>query len=64
MPKMKTHSGAAKRFQKTKNGFKCRRANRGHNTGKKSGGLKRSLHAMGSVAKVDVPMMEKLLGFL
>lgn len=61
MPKMKTHSGAAKRFKRTKNGFKFRQANHGHNTGKKTGKLKRALHAMGEVAKVDIRMMERLL---
>ena len=46
MPKMKTHSGAKKRFKKLKSGlFKFTRAGRRHLLTKKSAGRKRSLRA-------------------
>jgi large subunit ribosomal protein L35 len=46
MPKLKTKSGAAKRFKKTGSGtFKFRRANRSHILTKKSSKRKRHLKA-------------------
>ncbi len=46
MPKLKTKSGAAKRFKKTGSGtFKFRRANRSHILTKKSSKRKRHLRA-------------------
>ncbi|MCY0963678.1 50S ribosomal protein L35 [Parathalassolituus penaei] len=47
MPKIKTKSGAAKRFKKTANGFKHRKAFRSHILTKKS--TKRKRHLRGSV---------------
>ena len=61
MPKQKTHKGAAKRLRATKNGFKFRRAKRGHNTSKATSKLKRHRQALGAVHKSDVSMMERLL---
>jgi len=44
MPKMKSHSGAKKRFKKTANGkVKRKKANKGHLLTKKSGKRKRQL---------------------
>lgn len=44
MPKMKTHSGAKKRFKKTANGkIKRKKANKGHLLTKKSPKRKRQL---------------------
>ncbi len=43
MPKLKTHKGAAKRFNQTKGGIKVRRANRAHILTKRSTGVKRRL---------------------
>jgi len=43
MPKLKTHSGAAKRFKKTKGGLKRRRAFRNHILSKKTTKQKRHL---------------------
>lgn len=43
MPKLKSHSGAAKRFKKTKGGLKRRRAFRNHILSKKTTKQKRHL---------------------
>lgn len=44
MPKMKSHSGAKKRFKKTGNGkIKRKKANKGHLLTKKTGKRKRQL---------------------
>jgi large subunit ribosomal protein L35 len=43
MPKLKSHSGAAKRFKKTKGGLKRRRAFRNHILSKKTTKQKRRL---------------------
>ena len=54
MPKMKSSSGAAKRFKKTANGYKHRQSHRSHILTKKSTKRKRQLRAMQDVAKSDV----------
>ena len=55
MPKMKTHSGTAKRFRLTGTGkVMRRRANRGHLFEKKSSRLTRRLYKEVPVAKSDV----------
>ncbi len=59
MPKMKTHSGAAKRFRvrkKAKKGskVKCRSSNRGHNFGAENRSTKRRRKSPGkSLAPAD-----------
>ncbi|ALB01832.1 50S ribosomal protein L35 [Francisella persica ATCC VR-331] len=54
MPKLKTKSGAAKRFKKTGNGgFKHRCANRAHINTKMTTKRKRHLRGMSQVAKVN-----------
>ncbi|MEM1243440.1 MAG: 50S ribosomal protein L35 [Pseudomonadota bacterium] len=45
MPKLKTNKGAAKRFKKSKNGYKYRRAYRNHILTKKTSKRKRQLRA-------------------
>lgn len=45
MPKLKTKSGAKKRFIRTKNGYKYRRANRNHILSKHSMNKKRARRA-------------------
>ena len=62
MPKLKSHKGAAKRFNKTKGGIKVRRANRAHILTKRSTSAKRRLRVEGGyVAKSDERAAERLL---
>ena len=63
MPKMKTHSGAAKRFKVTGSGkILRRRANRNHLFEHKSSRVKRRLAGEVAIAKNDVREVKKLLG--
>lgn len=62
MPKMKTHSGAKKRFKKTKKGkIKRSHAFTSHILTKKSAKRKRNLRKMGLVSKSDEKRVLKLL---
>lgn len=62
MPKMKTHSGAKKRFKKTKNGLiKYSESNRRHLLTKKSSKRKRHLRKAAYIAAVDVKHLKHLL---
>jgi len=63
MPKMKTHSGAAKRFRLTGSGkVMRRRANRNHLLEHKSTKRTRRLSSDQVVAASDVRKIKKLLG--
>ncbi|MDX6649380.1 MAG: large subunit ribosomal protein [Solirubrobacteraceae bacterium] len=63
MPKMKTHSGAKKRFRKTAKGkLIARHAFSSHILEKKSPKRKRHLADPLVVAKADRPRVRKLLG--
>jgi large subunit ribosomal protein L35 len=63
MPKMKTHSGAAKRFKLTSTGKVMRlRANRQHLFEHKSSRVTRRLAGEVEVAKSDVRAIKRLLG--
>ena len=63
MPKMKTHSGAAKRFRITGTGkVMRRRANRQHLFEHKSSRVTRRLYDEVPVAPADVRAIKKLLG--
>ena len=62
MPKMKTQSGAAKRFRKTAKGYKHRQSFRNHILTKKSTKRKRHLRNMKDVAPADEPLIKRLLG--
>ena len=63
MPKMKTHSGAAKRFRLTGTGkVMRRRANRGHLFEHKSSRVTRRLAGEVPVAHSDLKEIKKLLG--
>jgi large subunit ribosomal protein L35 len=63
MPKMKTHSGANKRFRLTGSGkIMRRRANRGHLLEHKSSRRTRRLAKDVPVASGDVREIKKLLG--
>lgn len=61
MPKLKTDSGAAKRFRRTKTGYKHRQANRNHILTKKAQGRKRQLRGLAGVADADVPALNRQL---
>ena len=63
MPKMKTGSGAKKRFKVTGTGKISRRhAMQSHNLEHKSAKRKRAFGKDYVVAKVDAPRLKKLLG--
>jgi large subunit ribosomal protein L35 len=63
MPKMKSHSGAKKRFKKTGTGkLKARHAFSSHILEKKSAKRKRSFRLDRDVAKADRKVVTKLLG--
>jgi large subunit ribosomal protein L35 len=63
MPKMKTHSGTAKRFKLTGSGkVMRRRANRNHLFEHKSSRVTRRLSGEAELAPADVRAIKKLLG--
>lgn len=62
MSKLKTNSGAAKRFKRTANGFKHRNAFRNHILTKKSTKRKRQLRGASQVEACDHYSVERLLG--
>ncbi len=63
MPKMKTHSGAAKRFKKTGSGRLRRgKANRNHMLEKKSSKHKARFLGDTDVAPADAKNIDKMLG--
>lgn len=63
MPKMKNHSGSAKRFKASKSGFKCAQAYRRHILTKKTTKRKRQLRKAASIHPSDVPMIARLLPY-
>jgi large subunit ribosomal protein L35 len=63
MPKMKTHSGAKKRFKLTASGkVRGRHAFTSHILEKKSPKRKRTLAAPAELAAHDVPRVKRMLG--
>ena len=65
MPKMKTHSGSAKRFSLTGTGkLKRNKANKQHILTKKRTKLKRHLRQSDLVSAHDVPRVRRLLPYL
>ena len=63
MPKMKSHSGAKKRFKLSAGGKLLRRhAMRSHNLGKKSPKRKRSFRKPREISGHDAPRVKTLLG--
>lgn len=63
MPKMKTHSGAAKRFKKTGSGKLVRgQAGMNHILEKMPSKRTRKLAGRVTVAKGDAPRIERMLG--
>ncbi len=64
MPKLKTHSGAAKRFKKTASG----RVKRGHARTRhiltsKSAKVKRKLDITGMVSDADAPKIKRMIPY-
>jgi large subunit ribosomal protein L35 len=65
MPKMKTNSGAAKRFRRTASGgFKRAQSHRRHILTKKSTKRKGHLRAGLMVHKADVNMLKRMLPYV
>ena len=63
MPKMKTHSGAKKRFRKTAKGkIRGRRAYSSHILEKKSPKRKRAFKRPVEISEKDAPRIRQLLG--
>ena len=63
MPKMKTHTGAAKRFRLTGTGkIMRRRANRAHYNEHKSSRITRRLYGRVELAPSNVRAIKRLLG--
>jgi len=65
MPKMKSHSGSAKRFKRTGSGKIVRhKANKSHILTTKTTKRKRQLRRTEEVAAADLPRVERLLPYL
>lgn len=65
MPKIKTNSGAAKRFKRTASGkLKRKQSHLRHILTKKSTKRKRHLRHMTTVNPVDQPMLDRMLPYL
>lgn len=61
MSKMKTHSGASKRFKATATGWKRKSANKSHILTKMSTKRKRHLRGTTLVAAADKPLIDRML---
>lgn len=61
MPKLKTNRGAAKRFQKAANHFKCKHSHHNHILTKKSTKRKRNLRDVVPVHPSDEQSVTRLL---
>jgi len=63
MPKMKTHSGAKKRFKRTATGkLRGRKAYSSHILEKKSPKRKRNMARPVEISEVDAPRVNRMLG--
>ena len=61
MGKIKTHSGARKRFKKTGNSLKRKRSNKSHILTKRSTKNKRQLRGTVSISKNDKKKVNRIL---
>ncbi|MFT5082018.1 MAG: large subunit ribosomal protein L35 [Lentisphaeria bacterium] len=61
MPKAKVHSGAAKRFKKTANGYKHKHAFKSHILTKMSTKRKRQLRGTSMLNAADLPAVDRML---
>ena len=59
--KLKTHSGAAKRFKKTGSGFKRKSAYKSHILTKMTTKRKRQLRSTSPVSPADLPAVKRML---
>jgi len=64
MPKMKSNSGAAKRFKRTAKGFKHKQSFRNHILTKKPSKRIRQLRGMQQVADADQPLIKRMLPYI
>ncbi|MCW7551463.1 MULTISPECIES: 50S ribosomal protein L35 [Endozoicomonas] len=61
MPKMKTNSGAAKRFKKTASGYKRKSAFKSHILTKMTTKRKRQLRGTSMVSAADTGLVKRML---
>ena len=61
MSKVKTHSGASKRFKKTGSGYKRKSAYKSHILTKMTTKRKRQLRGTSAVHAADVPHVKRML---
>jgi large subunit ribosomal protein L35 len=61
MGKLKTHSGASKRFKKTGSGYKRKSAFKSHILTKMTTKRKRQLRGTSAVHDADVPAVKRML---
>ena len=61
MPKLKVHSGAAKRFKKTGDGYKRKNANKSHILTKMTTKRKRQLRGTDAFSPSDEPKVGRML---
>lgn len=64
MPKMKSNSGAGKRFKRTANGIKRKSAFKSHILTKMTTKRKRHLRGTSQVNASDRPLVERMLPYL
>lgn len=64
MPKMKSNSGASKRFKRTANGIKRKSAFKSHILTKMTTKRKRQLRGTSQVTASDRPLVERMLPYL
>ena len=63
MPKMKSHSGAKKRFKRSASGkLRGKRANSSHNLEHKSSKRKRNMRNPSEISPADTGRVNKMLG--
>jgi len=61
MPKLKVHSGAAKRFKKTSSGYKRKSAFKSHILTKMTTKRKRQLRGTSEIDAADKPLVDRML---
>ena len=61
MPKLKTHKGSKKVFNKRKNDYKIGRPGSRHNTGSKSTSLNRKNRKGSQISKADYSRLKNLI---
>ncbi|MCV2402614.1 50S ribosomal protein L35 [Marinomonas sp. C2222] len=64
MSKIKSHSGASKRFKRTANGFKHKQSHTSHILTKKSTKRKRHLRSLNQVAQSDKALIVRMCPYM